>query len=115
VPLQAYLVREGEAGVRRGSLRLDLQSDLTGARLNARGRITLSELRLAPARGLANTFLGVSHSIVLAALKDRGDKLTLDFTLTGDIDQPDFSLKKALGTKLAYSLAETLGVSLAGS
>ncbi len=114
VPLAPYLVRPGEASVRRGSVDLDLESVVTGARLDAHGTITISKLELASSPGLANTFLGVSNSVVLAGMKDRGDKLTLDFTLAGDIDHPDFSLNEALGTKLAYSLAETLGVSVGG-
>jgi hypothetical protein len=114
VPLQPYLVRPGETSVQRGSVDLDMQSDVTGARLDARGRITISDLELASSPGLRNTFLGVSNSVVLAGMQDRGGKLTLDFTLSGDVDQPDFSLNEALGTKLAYSLAETLGVSIGG-
>lgn len=114
VSLEPYLVRPGEASVRRGSVDLDMQSDVTGTRLDARGTITISKLELASSPGLRNTFLGVSNSIVLAGMKDRGGKLTLDFTLSGDIDHPDFSLNETLGTRLAYSLAKTLGVSIGG-
>lgn len=114
VPLQAYLVRPGEAGVRSGSVDLDLVSDVKDKRLDARGRVTLTGLRLESGKGLTGTFLGVSHGVVLAALADRGDKLVLDFTLTGDVENPSFSLNEALGAKLAVSLAETLGVSVGG-
>jgi hypothetical protein len=114
VPLAPYLVRPGEASVRRGSVDLDMQSNVTGAQLAARGTITISDLELASAKGLKNTFLGVSNGVVLAGMKDHGGKLTLDFTLAGDIDHPDFSLNEALGTKLAVSMAETLGVSVGG-
>ena len=56
--LQAYLVCPGEAGARRGGLDLELKSDVMGQRLNARGRVTLADLELAPAHGLANSCLG---------------------------------------------------------
>jgi hypothetical protein len=114
VPLAPYLVRPGEASVRRGSVDLDLESVVTGARLDAHGTITITNLELASSPGLKNTFLGVSNSVVLAGMKDRGDVLSLDFTFSGDVDHPDFSLNEALGTRLAYSLAETLGVSVGG-
>jgi len=113
-PFQPYLLRAGEAGIRSGRFDLDLQSEVRDARLNAPGRITLVGLELAPADGPFDTFLGVSRSAVLTAMKENGDKLTLDFTLAGDIDDPEFSLNEALGTQIAYSLAETLGVSLGG-
>jgi hypothetical protein len=34
--------------------------------------------------------------------------------IEGDIDKPEFSLNEALSTRLAYSLAKTLGVDLGG-
>ena len=47
-------------------------------------------------------------------MKDRGGRLTFDFTLSGDVDDPHFSLNEALGTQLAFSLAEDLGLSVGG-
>ena len=78
VPLQRYLIRKGEAGIRGGRFDLDLHSEVREKRLQAPG------------------------------------KISVDFTLEGDIDSPEFSLDEALSTKLAYSLAETLGISFGG-
>jgi hypothetical protein len=114
VALQAYLVKADETGVRKGSLDLDLESDVSNNRLKAPGKITISDLELAQAKGAFGTFMGVPRDAVVAFLKHEGNKITLNFVLAGDVNNPQFSLNEALSTRVALSLAETLGVSLGG-
>lgn len=114
VPFQRYLIRKGEAGVRRGRFDLDLQSDVTDKHLRAPGKITITGLELESDGGMMNTFMGMSQRAVLASLEEKGGTISADFVIEGDIDKPEFSLNEALSTRLAYSLAETLGVSLGG-
>jgi hypothetical protein len=113
VPFQRYLIRAGEAGIRSGRFDLDLQSDVTHNRLHAPGKITLKDLQLESEAG-AGTFMGISHRAVLAGLADKGGEITADFVIEGDIDKPEFSLNEALSTRLAYSIAKTLGVDIGG-
>ncbi|HTO69079.1 MAG TPA: DUF748 domain-containing protein [Myxococcota bacterium] len=113
VPFQRYLIQPGEAGVRSGRLDLDLQSEVTHGRLHAPGRITLTGLQL-ESEGGAGTFMGMSRRAVLAGLAEKNGEISADFVIEGDIDEPDFSLNEALSTRLAYSLAKTLGVDLGG-
>ena len=112
VPLQPYLIRKGEAGVRGGRFDLDLQSEVRDKRLRAQGTITFVGLHLESASGAMSTFMGISQSALLASLEEKGGRISADFTLEGDLDSPEFTLNEALSTRLAYSLAETLGVSL---
>lgn len=112
VPLQPYLIRKGEAGVRGGRFDLDLQSEVRDKRLQAQGTITFIGLQLDPARGAMNTFMGISRSAVLASLEEKGGKISADFALEGELDSPEFTLNEALSTRLAYSLAKTVGVNL---
>jgi hypothetical protein len=114
VPLQAYLVKPGDARVTRGSLDLDLHAQVAGGKLAAKGRCTLDALELASGAGLDAKFLGVSNQVLLAALKDRGGRLAFDFTLSGDIDDPHFSLNEAFGRQVAFALAENLGLTVGG-
>lgn len=114
VPFQRYLIRRGEAGILAGRFDLELQSDVHDEHLNAPGRITIIGLRLEPADGAMSTFMGLSRRATLAALEEKGGTITTDFLLEGDIDKPDFSLNEALSTRLAYSLADMLGVSVSG-
>ncbi len=114
VALQPYLIKTNETGVKRGSLDLDLQSKVTGGRLNAPGKLNIAQLQLAPARGTFDTFMGVPRQAVLSALKDRNDKISVDFLLEGDIHNPQFSLNESLSVKLTYAVAQSLGLSVEG-
>lgn len=112
--LQPYLIRAGESGVRKGTLDLDLHSEVSGNRLHAPGRLTISGLELAPAAGAFGTFMGLPRDAVVGALKDSEDQIAVSFVLEGNLDDPEFALNEAFTTRLASALAETLGVSLGG-
>jgi hypothetical protein len=112
--LQPYFIRAGERGVQRGTLDLDLQSEVSAKRLHAPGQLTLSGLELDPATGRFGTFMGLPRDAVLGALANQEGRIAVSFVLEGDIDDPQFSLNEAFTTRLASSLAEALGVSLSG-
>jgi hypothetical protein len=114
VALQPYLIKAAETGVQKGALDLDLQSDVSKNRLKAPGKATISDLELAPAKGGLGTFMGVPRDAVVAFLKTKDNKIAVNFLLEGDINNPQFSLNEALSTRMASSMAETLGVSLGG-
>ena len=113
-PLQAYLLKPGRGAraarqPRPGPARRGQRREARGAR-PAHAR----RARAASDGGIGETFLGVPHQIVLASLKDRGGRLSFDFTLSGDVDSPHFSLNEALGKQIAFALAEDLGFTVGG-
>lgn len=114
VALQPYLIKTNETGVKRGSIDLDLQSTVDNGKLKAPGKLTIAQLQLAPARGTFDTFMGVPRQAVIGALKDRNDKIDVNFLLDGDIHNPQFSLNESLSMKLTYGVAQTLGLSVEG-
>ena len=114
VALQPYLIKAPETGVQKGTLDLDLQSDVSKGRLMAPGKLTISGLELAPARSAFGTFMGVPREAVVASLKDKHNEIAVNFVLEGDVNDPQFSLNETLTTRLVSSLAEGLGVSLSG-
>jgi uncharacterized protein involved in outer membrane biogenesis len=114
VALQPYLIKTNETGVKRGSIDLDLNSKVSSGKLKAPGKLTIAQLQLAPAGGTFDTFMGVPRQAVVAALKDRDDKIGVDFVLDGDIHNPQFSLNESLSMKLTYGVAQALGLSVEG-
>lgn len=112
--LEPYLLQASEAGVKRGRLSMQLQSDVRGRRLKAPGTLSLVDLELSSGGGMLGTFMGVPRSAVLAALRDRDGRIDLQFSLDGDLDNPQFSLNESLSKRLAYGMAQGLGLSLAG-
>lgn len=109
IVLQPYLIKASETGVRRGSLDLTLHSTVRGRRLHAPGILVLSGLELSSGGG---TFMGMPQQLVVAALKDRGDRIEIEFTLAGDLDDPRFSLNESFAVRVAAAVAESLGVSI---
>ncbi|OWW19848.1 DUF748 domain-containing protein [Noviherbaspirillum denitrificans] len=114
VALQPYLIKASETGVRKGALDLRLKSTVRNNRLHAPGSITLTGLELAPASGPFNTFMGVPRQAVVAALKNRKDQISIDFTLDGNLDDPKFSLNESFALRIGTAVAETLGISIEG-
>ena len=114
VVFQPYLSKAGEARIQRGALDLDLQSDVRNQQLRAPGRVVISDLEFAPAAGVFDTFLGVPRSAVVNFLKSKDNRIALNFTIEGDISNPQFTLREALATRLASGMADMLGVSIRG-
>jgi hypothetical protein len=111
VPLQPYLIRASESGVRRGSLDLDVTSTVRNNRLHAPGSLTLNGLELTSAGG---TFMGLPRSAVVSLLEDRNERIQLSFVLDGNLADPRFSLNENFATRLGSSLAGSLGINLEG-
>ena len=114
VSLQPYLVKIGEAQVRKGTLDLRLNSDIRASRLNGKGRIIIRELEFAPSRGYMETFMGIPRSALINFLKNNENAIDVDFVLTGDTSNPGFSINEAIATRVAMGMATELGVSIRG-
>ena len=112
--LQPYLVKPGETAVQKGTFDLDLQSDVSNNQLNAPGKATISDLEFAPAESGLDTFMGLPRRAVLAYLMRNENKITVDFVLDGDINNPQFSLNQTFTERLAFGMAKVLGVDLVG-
>ncbi|HJV52372.1 MAG TPA: DUF748 domain-containing protein [Noviherbaspirillum sp.] len=114
VALQPYLIKASETGVRHGTLDLALKSTVRNNRLHAPGTVTLSGLELAPGSGAFGTFMGVPRQAVIAALKNRNGQIAIQFTLEGNLNDPQFSLNDSFAKRIGASVAETLGISIEG-
>lgn len=110
VALQPYLIEAAETGVRRGTLDLDLKSTVRNNQLRAPGTLTLTGLELAS----GGTFMGMPRNAVVSMMKDRRDRIKVNFTLAGNLNDPRFSLNENFSTRIGASVAESLGISLEG-
>ena len=112
VSLQPYLAQKGDVRVERGSLDLNLKSEVRNNQLDGKGRLVIRELQLAQSSGFMGTFMGMPRNAVVNSLKNRNGAIDVDFILKGDITHPNFSLNEALSTRIAAGLAGQLGFSL---
>ena len=112
VALQPYLVKNNEAQVTKGTLDLNLDSEVRNKNLDGKGKVVLKDLEFAPARGLFDTFMGLPRNAVIGFLKDHNNAIDVDFVLTGDTSHPNFSLNESVSTRIATAMAGQLGVSI---
>ena len=112
VALQPYLIRKNDVHVTQGSLDLNLNSEVRKKNLDGKGMVVLRDLEFAPSRGFFDTFMGLPRTAVIGFLKDNHNAIAVDFTLKGNTDNPNFSLNENLSTRIATSMAGTLGVSI---
>ena len=109
--LQPYLVKGSDAGIRKGSLDFELNSSIKQGMLYAPGSLVLSDLELASSSA---TILGIPRKLVTAMMKNKKGKISVNFVLTGDINDPEYSLNENLSTRIAAALAGKLGVNVEG-
>ena len=114
VSLQPYLVKIGEGQVRKGTLDLRLNSDIRANRLDGTGKIIIRNLEFAQSRGYLETFMGIPRSALINFLKNNENAIDVDFVLTGDTSNPNFSINEAIATRVAMGMAAELGVSIRG-
>jgi hypothetical protein len=112
VALQPYLVKKTDARVSRGTLDMNVASEVRNNNLNGKGRVILRDLTFAPSSGFFDTFMGLPRNTVVNFLKDNNHAIDLDFTLTGNTKNPNFSLNENLSTRIATAMAGQLGVSI---
>jgi hypothetical protein len=112
VALQPYLVQKHDVQVTRGSLDLNLDTEVRKKLLDGKGKVVLRGLEFARSRGFYDTFMGLPRAAVVNFLKDNNDTIAVDFTLKGNTKNPNFSLNENLSTRIAASMAGTLGVNI---
>jgi Domain of Unknown Function (DUF748) len=112
VSLQPYLVRIGEAQVRKGTLDLRLNSEVRANKLDGKGKIIIKELEFAPSRSFRETFMGLPRGALISFLKNHENTIDVDFVLNGDTTNPTFSINEAITTRIAMGMAAQLGVSI---
>ncbi|MFT3850568.1 MAG: DUF748 domain-containing protein [Propionivibrio sp.] len=111
VSFQPYLVKANETGVSKGRLDFELNSSVKKGMLYAPGSLVLSDLELAPS---STSIMGIPLKLAVKMLKSRKGKISANFVLTGDINDPSFSLNENLLTRVAAAIAGKLGVDLEG-
>jgi hypothetical protein len=114
VSLQPYIVKKGDARVSNGTLDLNLKSEVRNNQLDGIGKMIIRDLEFAPSQNYLATFMGLPRSAVISFLKDHDNAINMDFTLSGDIRHPNFSLNETLATRVASGMAGQLGVSIQG-
>lgn len=109
---QPYFIKATESGVRSGLLDLNLYSRINNNHLHAPGKLILSKFELQPANNKGGTFAGLPLKTVIGFMKNSDNQINLNFTLEGNLNDPNFSLNENFSTRIASSLSGAMGLSL---
>jgi hypothetical protein len=105
-----YFHKEGEVGVARGFLDLDMKLRISSRKINAPGRAVLRDLQFESGSGVKEQFMSIPRGLVVSFLKNHNDQIVIDFTLNGDLDNPRFSLRQNIIEKMTLGIASRLGL-----
>lgn len=107
--LQPYLVKAADTGIKKGTLDFELNSSVKKGVLHAPGSLTLSDLELSSS---GTSVMGMPRQAMVNLMKNRKGKISINFTLDGNINDPHFSLNENLLTQVGASFTNVLGVSV---
>ncbi|HTZ39819.1 MAG TPA: DUF748 domain-containing protein [Syntrophales bacterium] len=110
--VRPYLVKKGDVDVSRGFFDLDVDLTIRNRQLHAPAHSVLRDLRFETAPGAKDEFLGLPRSMVVKALETGDDRIEVDFTVEGSLDNPKFDLQEDMVTRFTIGLARHLGLSV---
>jgi uncharacterized protein involved in outer membrane biogenesis len=110
--VKPYLLKEGDVDISRGFLDLDVDLGIRKRTIYAPAHSVLRDIQFVGGRGLTDQFLGVPRELVVNALKTNDNQIAFDLVLEGSLDNPKYSLRENMVTRLTVGLAKTLGLTV---
>jgi Domain of Unknown Function (DUF748) len=107
-----YWQTEGEVDISQGFFDLDMDLGIKKRMLSAPGRTVLKDLQFVEGRSLVDQFLGLPRESVVGMLKRNDNQIAFDFVLEGSLDNPKYSLRENILTRMTVELAKRLGLSV---
>ena len=104
---ERYYQKRVSAEIDSGYIHMDTKITMKEKRIDAPGQLDLVNLHIKEGGG---TVLWIPATALISLLKDKGNRIQIQFHVKGSLDDPKFSLQEAFLTRIAVSLAEALGV-----
>ncbi|MCP1121143.1 DUF748 domain-containing protein [Robbsia andropogonis] len=112
--LTPYLDPHGTIAFEHGRAALSAHSTVENRQLQANGTLSLAQLQVARGHGPTSVLETLPREAVISALQDEKGRISLNFTLSGNLSDPSFSLDETLSTRIIAGLAKALGVNAEG-
>ncbi|SSW66874.1 DUF748 domain-containing protein [Achromobacter agilis] len=106
-----YLAENGAGSLAAGAMDLDMDTAIADRELRASGTVALRGLKF----GGEGSLFSLPRKAVLAALKDNTGVLRFDFALSGNLDNPKFSVTRGFSAQVAQGFAHAIGVGAEGA
>jgi hypothetical protein len=103
---EPYYRKRVSAEIEGGHINLEAKIDVKKRMIDAPGQLELVNLQMKE----GGTLIWIPAKILVSLLKKKGNRIQIQFHVKGNIDDPQFNLQETFLTKVAVSLAETLGI-----
>ena len=91
---------------------MNMRLAIRAKRLNCPGRAVLRDLEFAPGRGFGGKFIGAPRALVLKMIRNGNNEISIDFVMSGRVDDPKFSITENFVKRLTVGLARGLGLTV---
>jgi len=105
-----YFLKKGDLDVMSGKLSASSTITIENRRLNAPGTLRLSDLAFANS-GAKGVLMGIPAWAFIKFLSDNKDELSVNFSLSGSLDNPHFAVRQTLVDQVATAMASKIGIS----
>ena len=104
---EPYYRKRVSAEIEAGHIDMEAKIAVKKRMIDAPGQLELVDLQIKEGGG---TVLWIPAKTLVSLLKDKGNRIKVQFHVKGNMDDPQFSLQETFITRVAISLAETLGI-----
>jgi len=103
---EPYYRKNVTAEIESGTLNMEAKITIKESMIDAPGELDLADLRMKE----DGTFFYIPAKTMVSLLKDRKNQIHVRFHVKGKMDDPQFNLRENFVTRVALSMAETLGL-----
>jgi hypothetical protein len=104
--LEPYYRKRVSAEIEAGHINMEAKIGVKKRMIDAPGQLELVDLQMKE----GGTLLWIPAKILVSFLKKKGNRIQIQFHVKGNMDDPQFSLQETFLTRVAVSLAGTLGI-----
>lgn len=104
---EPYYRKRVSAEIEAGYLNMQAKIHLKNRVVDAPGELELTDIRIREGGG---SVLWIPAKTLVSLLRNKGNRIKLDFHVRGNMDDPRFSLQENVTTRIGVSLAEALGI-----
>ena len=103
---EPYYRRRVSAEIEEGQTNMEAKIGVKKRMIDAPGQLELFDLHIKE----GGTVLWIPAKILVSLLKNKGNRIQIQFHVKGDMDDPQFNLQETFLIRVAVSLAEALGI-----
>jgi hypothetical protein len=103
---EPYYRKRFSAEIEAGHINMEAKIGVKKRMIDAPGQLELVDLQMKE----EGTLLWIPAKILVSFLKKKGNRIQIQFHVKGNMDDPQFSLQETFLTRVAVSLAGTLGI-----